>query len=124
VPRNVHVSVLHTHAIKPLKTRLLRHQRISALPTTYTLRDARFRQTAAGLYDTTLRFHSFPPARPTNFHIKHLRIPNTMADFLEKSTAAAAAARTPTANTRIPTTAELPALPGNKRLFQKMGAAP
>jgi hypothetical protein len=46
-----------------------------------------------------------------------------MANLLEKRTAAAAA-KTPTANTRIPTTAELPALPGHKRRFQEMVAAP
>jgi hypothetical protein len=45
-----------------------------------------------------------------------------MANLLEKRTAAAA--KTPTANTRIPTSAELPALPGHKRRFQEMVAAP
>ena len=77
----------------------------------YTTCDARFLQAATRLGDTTARIRYFAPTSTANFRVKHTRITNTMAEYMEES---AKPTRLPTANAWIPTTAQLPTLQGDE----------
>ena len=82
------------------------------------LHDARFRETATTVGDTTPRIEHFAPSNATNIRFKYAWITNTMAELLEESQISA------TANARISTTAELSTIPSNQQPTQKMVAAP